>query len=160
MKKKKKKYTNLYAVLTLTVVFCFVLLYQVVKVKNVDIGVLNQNVQNNTDVSLMDSGDFSKLRKLYNIDKKEIQSFVLYAPKSNMQANEILIIKPEKKEDFASVESKIKSRIEKQTKSFENYSKDQSEIMSKHILEEKGDYIILIVSPDVTQIKKAINSNF
>lgn len=157
---KNKKYITLYAVLILAVLACFVSLYQVVKINNVDIGVLNQNVQDNTDVSVMDEGDFSKLRKLYNIDKKEVQSFVLYAPKSNMEANEILIIKPEKKENFADIESKIKSRVEKQTKSFENYSQDQYEIMSKHILEQQGDYIILVVSPDVSDIKKAINSNF
>jgi Zn-dependent M32 family carboxypeptidase len=128
--------------------------------KSPEIPEIIANIQKVTDLSPMEKGNKTKLRKLYSISTKEFEDFALYAPKTNMQANEILILKVKSQDDMDALLENIENIIEKQSSSFKDYSPDQYELLENHTLEVKGKYLILIVSKDVDKITKAVNDSF
>ena len=86
-------YRKKYLVLALVVVLIFVLAYQLVKVKNLDFATLGANVEKKVSMENFVKGNDLSLRKLYGINKIEVEKYISYVPKSNMMANEILIVK-------------------------------------------------------------------
>lgn len=118
------------------------------------------SIKNTTDLSLMEQGNKNKLRKLYGISTKEIEEFALYIPKTNMEANEILILKVKNQDDIDEIKENIEKRIEKQSDSFRSYAPTQYELLENNILDVKGKYIIYIVSKDVDKISKCVDNDF
>ncbi len=155
-----KKYKNYYYILIATVLITFISLYQVLKVKDADMDSLRKNLSQVIDDEQMDIGDSSKLRKLYYISKNEVEDFILYAPKSNMDANEVLVLKGKSEEVIQQLKVKVEGRIKKQSDSFNSYRPEQYDIISNRVLDIKGKYLILIISRDSATIEAAINKEF
>ncbi|SFE72516.1 DUF4358 domain-containing protein [Peptostreptococcus sp. D1] len=150
----KKKYT----ILALIVFFSFVLAYQFVKVKNLDFTKLNSNIEKRVDMVNFVKGNDIDLKKLYGINKLEVDNYALFAPKSNMEANEILILKV--KGDTSDYVSRIQKRIDAQSSSFKNYAPAQYEILKKADLVEKGQYIYFISYKDLNVVYDAISNSY
>lgn len=155
-----KKYKNYYYILIATVLITFIALYQVLKVKDADMDSLRKNLSQVIDDKQMDIGDNSKLRKLYYISKNEVEDFILYAPKSNMDANEVLVLKGKSEEVIQQLKVKVEGRIKKQSDSFNSYRPEEYDIISNRVLDIKGKYLILIISKDSATIEAAINKEF
>lgn len=153
----KLKYKLYYTFLSAAVITIFILLYQVLEVKDIDAAQINTAIVNSTDVSVMQKDDGSNLRKVYGLNKRDFEQYIHYAPKSNMEANEILILKLKDEKSADSVKAVIEERIKKESDSFKNYNKEQYEILKNHTLESKDGYIILIVSKDSDKINNAID---
>ncbi len=131
-----------------------------IQTKSPEIPEIITNIQKVTDLSLMEKGNKTKLRKLYSTSTKGLENFALYAPKSNMEANEILILKVKSQDDMDDLLENFENIIERQSSSFKDYSPDQYSLLENHTLEVKGKYLILIVSKDVDNITKAVNDSF
>ncbi len=155
-----KKYKNYYYILIATVLITFISLYQVLKVKDADMDSLRKNLSQVIDDEQMDIGDSSKLRKLYYISKNEVEDFILYAPKSNMDANEVLVLKGKSEEVIQQLKVKVEGRIKKQSDSFNSYRPEEYDIISNRVLDIKGKYLILIISKVSATIEAAINKEF
>ena len=155
-----KNYKNYYYILTVAILITFIALYQVLKVKDVDMDSLRQSLSQIIDSEHMDIGDSSKLRKLYYISKNEVEDFILYSPKSNMEASEVLILKAKSEEDIEHLKVKVEERIKKQSDSFKNYRPEEYDIISNRVLDIKGKYLILIISSESEKIEAAINKEF
>jgi len=151
-------YRKKYLVLALVVVLIFVLAYQLVKVKNLDFATLGANIEKKVSMENFVKGNDLSLRKLYGINKIEVEKYISYVPKSNMMANEILIVKA-KPEYADAILARIQKRVDAQSKSFKNYAPDQYKIMSSSVLKKKGDYIYFISYENVDLINKIIKAN-
>lgn len=152
-------YRKKYLVLALVVVLIFVLAYQLVKVKNLDFATLGANIEKKVSMENFVKGNDLSLRKLYGINKIEFEKYISYVPKSNMMANEILIVKA-KPEYADAILARIQKRVDAQSKSFKNYAPDQYKIMSSSVLKKKGDYIYFISYENVDLINKIIKANY
>lgn len=152
-------YRKKYLVLALVVVLIFVLAYQFVKVKNLDFATLGANIEKKVSMENFVKGNDLSLRKLYGINKIEVEKYTSYVPKSNMLANEILIVKA-KPEYADAILARIQKRVDAQSKSFKNYAPDQYKIMSSSVLKKKGDYIYFISYENVDLINKIIKANY
>ncbi len=152
-------YRKKYLVLALVVVLIFVLAYQFVKVKNLDFATLGSNIEKKVSMENFVKGNDLSLRKLYGINKIEVEKYTSYVPKSNMLANEILIVKA-KPEYADAILARIQKRVDAQSKSFKNYAPDQYKIMSSSVLKKKGDYIYFISYENVDLINKIIKANY
>ena len=152
-------YRKKYLVLALVVVLIFVLAYQLVKVKNLDFTTLGANIEKKVSMENFVKGNDLSLRKLYGINKIEVEKYISYVPKSNMMANEILIVKA-KPEYADAILARIQKRVDAQSKSFKNYAPDQYKIMSSSVLKKKGDYIYFISYENVDLINKIIKANY
>lgn len=152
-------YRKKYLVLALVVFLIFVLAYQLVKVKNLDFATLGANIEKKVSMENFVKGNDLSLRKLYGINKIEVEKYISYVPKSNMMANEILIVKA-KPEYADAILARIQKRVDAQSKSFKNYAPDQYKIMSSSVLKKKGNYIYFISYENVDLINKIIKANY
>ncbi|MFR1707483.1 MAG: DUF4358 domain-containing protein [Clostridium sp.] len=158
--KNYKNYKNYYYILAVAILIIFIALYQVLKVEDIDMDSLRQSLSQIIDSEHMDIGDSSKLRKLYYINKNEVEDFILYSPKSNMDANEILILKAKSEEDIDKLKVKVEGRIKKQSDSFKSYRPEEYDIISNRVLDIKGKHLILIISRESEEIEALINKEF
>ncbi|KEI01682.1 DUF4358 domain-containing protein [Clostridium botulinum] len=128
--------------------------------KNVAIKDISEKISSVTDVSQMKKGDTEKLKKLYKIDAKDAEEFILYTAPSNIKADEIAVIKVKDSNQVEDVKKKMGKRIEKQSASFKDYLPKEYDLIEKHVLKNKDNYVILIISKDVEKIEKAIDESF
>ena len=156
----KIQYKIYYIFLVLCVISAFIMAYRFLEVKDVSQEQIKNAVTQSTDVKNMNEDNGQAFRKLYGLNRRDFEQFLYYSPKSNMEANEILILKTKSDEQNKNVQETIEARIEDQSDSFKNYNKEQYEILKNHTLESKSGYIILIVSKDSDKIEKAIQELF
>lgn len=119
-----------------------------------------EKVKQATDVSEMRDGDETKLKKLYGINKDEVEEFVLLTAPSNIKADELLIIKVKDANSINGIKEKISSRIEKQSSSFKDYLPDEYYIIQKNIVKTKDNYVIFAVSKNVDKIASTFEESF
>lgn len=148
-------YRKKYIILGICVFLFFVIAYQFVKVKDVNLEDLGGRLQRTFSNDTYIVGDDQILRRNYGIDPNEIESYIYMAPKSNMNASEILILKC-KPEYASNIMARIQKRIDSQSNSFKTYAKDQYEIISNSELKKKGDYIYFISSNDMETVNNLI----
>lgn len=151
----RKKYMILFAV----VFIVFVIAYQFVKVKDVDFKKLDAELSNALDMEDFQKGSELTLRKLYGISKGEYVEFLSFAPKSNMLANEILVIEC-KPGTVDSVMARIQSRVDSQSNSFKNYAPDQYKIIANSQLKKRGDYVYFISLKDPSGVNNSIKNSY
>ena len=161
-KKMSDSYRKRYIILGVIVFTFFVIAYQFVKVRSINFEALNNKLYNVAVKSDDDQQYFNSeqlLSRNLGIESDEIESFIYVAPKSNMDANEILIIKC-KPQYVNSVMAKIQKRIDSQLDSFRSYAKDQYDIMKNCEFRQNGDYIYFISSNDKDTIDKMIDNSY
>jgi len=151
----RKKYTALWIVVTLV----FILAYQFVKVKDIDFKELTSQLQNKVSMDSVEVGTDATLRNLYGINKLEVEEYSSIAPKANMEATEILIVKC-KKGMVDTVMAKIQARVDSQTNSFKNYAPKQYTILSNSQLKKKGDYVYFISAENQKNVEAAIENSY
>ena len=152
-------YRRKYMILALVVLIAFIGAYQFVKVKDMNFEVLPENISKKIDSEDLERGDALTLRKLYNINNMEYENFVLFAPKSNMVADEILVIKC-KPGQIDTVMAKIQKRKESQAETFKRYAHVQYGIVSSSELKKKGDYVYYVSAKNMGAINKAIKDSY
>jgi len=152
-------YRKKYTILALIVLVAFIGAYQLVKVREINFTTLPENISRKIDGEDLERGNALTLRKLYSINDMEYDDFVLFAPKSNMVADEILVVKC-KPGQADSVMAKIQNRIENQSNSFKNYAPAQYGIISSSELSKKGDYVYFISAKNTSAINKAIKDSY
>ncbi len=157
--KTSPRYRKKYALLIVIVLAVFIGAYQFVKVKEMDFKLLQKNVSSKIDGVDLKKGDDLTLRKLYAINETEYSDFVSFAPKSNMVADEILIIKC-KPGQADQVMAKIQKRVESQTKSFKDYAPQQYNIITTSELKKKGDYVIFVSAKNIAAINDEIKASY
>lgn len=155
-----KSYKREYLILAAIVIITFIGLYNVLKIKEPDMANLKTKLLESADLTNMVEGDAQRLRKLYYINKNNLEEFIFFAPKTNMDASEILILKAKSKEDLTELKEKVEARLEKSANSFESYKPDQYELIENKILKVRGNYLILVVSENVLEIDKIIDGEF
>jgi hypothetical protein len=124
-------------------------------VKDID-NKLNEKV----DLSTMDIGDGEKLEKLYDINPEDLEEFLLYIPKTNIEANEIGIFKVKDSKNIDIINEKIENRIEKQADIFKDYLPEEYYLIEKNVLKTKDNYILFIVSEDAETIEEVFDEAF
>ena len=155
-----KSYKREYFILVAVVLITFIGLYNVLKIKEPDMEKLKTKILDSADLNNMVEGDAQRLRKLYYINKNQVEDFILYAPKTNMDASEILILKAKSKEDLTELKEKVETRLEKSASSFESYRPEQYELLKRKVLKVRGNYLILIVSKSASEIEELIEEEF
>ena len=128
--------------------------------KEISIDDIDENIKESVDISNMVESDSDKLKKLYDIDADKIEGFKLYTAKTNIEANELLILKVKDKEDIDGINEAINDRIETQSNSFKDYLPDESYLIENHILKSNGNYIVFIISEEAEQIENAFDESF
>ena len=157
---KRNKYRNYYLIEIAIIIALFIGLYPVLSVKTADMAKIKSDLEKTINLDYVNVGDEKTLKNLYYINKNDIEDFISYAPKSNMEVEEILVLKTKESTDISEIKSKINKRLQKQGESFKNYRPEKYNIIENAVLEEEGQYLIFIVSENASAIKKIIKDNF
>ncbi len=157
---KHKKYTIYYLIEIVIIISLFIGLYPILSVKSADMTLIKSDLEKNINLDSINIGTEQTLKNIYYININSIEDFISFAPKSNMDVEEILILKAKKDENMSEIKSKISKRLEKQRESFKNYSPEKYKIIEDAILEEEGQYLIFIISENSSSIYKIIKDNF
>ncbi|WP_077367090.1 DUF4358 domain-containing protein [Anaerosalibacter sp. Marseille-P3206] len=128
--------------------------------KEPSIDEIDQNIKEAVDISNMVESDSDKLEKLYDIDIEEVEDFKLYTAKTNIEANELLLLKVKEEKDIEDIKEDIKDRIETQSSSFKDYLPDEYYLIEKNILKSNGNYIIFVISEEAEKIENIFDESF
>lgn len=93
-----------------------------------------------------------KFKKFYGLNASDYEGVILYAPVSNMDAEELLIIRLKDSAQAEAVQAAIEERLQTQKDSFEGYGIEQFALLENHILDVRGNYILYVVHPDADKV--------
>lgn len=129
------------------------------KTSTADIGDVATAVTAQLDLSNVQEGTNSDLKKYYGLSASDYEGVVYYAPVSNMDAEELLIIKLKDTSQADTVESAIQSRLETQKNTFDGYGIEQYNLLEKSVLDVKGNYILYVVHADASKADQAFKNS-
>ncbi len=129
------------------------------KTSTADIGDVATAVTAQLDLSNVQEGTNSDLKKYYGLSASDYEGVVYYAPVSNMDAEELLIIKLKDTSQADTVESAIQSRLETQKNTFDGYGVEQYNLLEKSVLDVKGNYILYVVHADASKADQAFKNS-
>lgn len=121
---------------------------------------IDEKIKETVDISNMDIGDSKKLEKLYDVDVEDLEDFILYTPSTNIEANEIAILKVKDSNKIDDIKDKLMKRAEKQGDIFKDYLPDEYFLIEKYVLKAKDNYILFIISEDVETIEDIFDEFF
>lgn len=92
---------------------------------------------------------------LYNFEQETIEEIVAYQG-SGASSEEILILKVKDANDLNNETEKIEARLKEREEAFASYLPKEVSKIQNHILEQKGNYIILCICNDYNTVNKVI----
>ena len=157
----KKKYKKYYLIEIAIIMIIFIGLYPILRVKTADMDAIRNDLDKYyTNQDLVEVGDKKRLSNLYYINENEVEDFVSYTPRTNMDVEEVLVLKVNENKNVSEIKEKINKRLQKQGESFKNYRPEKYKVIEDAILEQEGQYLIFIVSENSSAVKKIIKRNF
>ena len=157
----KKKYKKYYLIEIAIIMIIFIGLYPILRVKTADMDAIRNDLDKYyTNQDLVEVGDKKRLSNLYYINENEVEDFVSYTPRTNMDVEEVLVLKVNENKNVSEIKEKINKRLKKQGESFKNYRPEKYKVIEDAILEQEGQYLIFIVSENSSAVKKIIKRNF
>lgn len=94
-------------------------------------------------------------KKYYGLNAADYDGVLYYAPVSNMDAEELLVVKLKSADQEEAVTDAILKRQSDKEQSFEGYAPEQYALAGKYILDVKGNYILFVIDPDAEAIDAA-----
>ena len=139
-------------VLVILLIAFLVLLQSDGKISDTSIEDVSAAATDSLDMSAMQVADSNMIKRLYGLNPSEYEGIVLYYPVTNMDAQELLIVRMKDTSQQDTVAASIESRLTAQKNSFEGYGVEQFELLSNSITEISGNYAFFIVHPDAKTV--------
>ena len=76
----------------------------------------------------------------------------LFMPSSNMQAEEMLIIKLADTQQAKEVRTAIEKRLQTQKNAFDGYAPQQFDLCSRAIIDVRGNYVLFVIHENAAEI--------
>lgn len=116
---------------------------------------MKAQVTKNADLNNTKVSDNLLLKRFYSLDASEYDGVVFYSPKTNMGAEELVLIHLKDQGQSEAVMNAFAARIETQLSSFEGYGVDQTELLRKAVTISEGNYCLLYVGANADEVKSA-----
>ena len=129
------------------------------EVSNSKISKVTENVTKSMDMEKLTESDHRMVKRLYGINANDYEGVSLYVAGSNMEVEELLIVKLKSTEQAEAVEEAIKKRLDRQLESFEGYGPEQCTMLNDHVLDVKGNYILYVVNNKAKAADKAFQKS-
>lgn len=111
------------------------------------------------DVSSMEKGQPRDIRRVFGLNSDDYSGVVYYKPVSNMDVQEILIVKLKSKEQGESVEKAALARVDEQLQSFQGYGVKQCQLLENAVVKVEGNFVFYAVAEDASEYKKIFLSS-
>ena len=108
------------------------------------------------DTSNVQPADNQMIKRLYGLQPSDYEGICLYYPSSNMDAEELLIVKLQDPAQQQSVLDAVERRLQTQKNSFDGYGIEQFDLLENHsVIQAQGNYILFVVSSQSEAAKQA-----
>ena len=108
------------------------------------------------DTSNVQPADNQMIKRLYGLQPSDYEGVCLYYPSSNMDAEELLIVKLQDAAQQQSVLDAVERRLQTQKNSFDGYGIEQFDLLENHsVVQAQGNYILFVVSARSEAAKQA-----
>lgn len=151
---------SLVVILMIGATFALLTLQGLVHFNAPDFDKVKAAVSETFDAATMSASDEVSLRKNFGFNARDLEDFIYYAPKSAMDASEILIIKAKNEESLDGYRKVVEAKRSTKINTFKNYRPQQAEILEKSELKTQGNYLIFISSEQLAKIKDAVELSF
>ncbi|MBQ9030441.1 MAG: DUF4358 domain-containing protein [Parasporobacterium sp.] len=91
-------------------------------------------------------------RKLYGLNAQDYEGVVLYSPISNMDAEELLLVKLKNEDQAEELVAAVEKRLQTQTGIYEGYAPPQYELCQNGVIDLQGNYLLYVVHADADRI--------
>ena len=126
---------------------------------NASLESVSQEVLGAADQDGMQESNNRMFQKFYGLNAQDYEGVTLYSPVSNMDAQELLIIKLKDNSQAEAVTEAINARLETQMNSFEGYGIEQYAMLEDHILDVQGNFILYVVNPNAQAADEAFRNS-
>ena len=126
------------------------------KVSNADIKDVAEAVTAQINTENMQQADNQMIKRLYGINPEDYEGCVLYYPNTNMDAEELLIVKLSDVSQQSDLLTAAEKRIDTQKKTFDGYGVEQFALLTDNsVIQASGNYFLLVVSKTSDKAKSA-----
>ena len=94
-------------------------------------------------------------KKYYGPNAADYDGVLYYAPVSNMDAEELLVVKLKSTDQAEALTEAILKRQAGKEQSFEGYAPEQYALAQDYILDVQGNYILFVIDPNAEEIDSA-----
>lgn len=128
-------------------------------ISNAQMASVDGAVTKAVDMEGLSEADNRMVKRLYGINVNDYEDVMLYVSGSNMEVEEILIVKLKSTEQAETIETAVNDRVDKQLESFEGYGPEQCKLLEDHVLDVQGNYILFVVHGDAVAADKAFQDS-
>lgn len=129
------------------------------EISNAKLDSVSEKVVKEIGTDKISVADNRMVKRLYGINANDYEGVTLYVAGSNMEVEELLIVKLASTSQSESVQEAIENRLEKQLESFEGYGPEQCKLLNDHVLDIKGNYILYVVDQKAKAADKAFQKS-
>lgn len=128
------------------------------RISKADFDTVWDAVSADADMSKMQEGSNQMIRRLYGLDPAQFDGIRLYYPKTNMGAEEILLVKMKDTKDQETVQSAMESRKRTQMNNFNSYGTYQYAMLEKSVISIRGNYALFVSADNAAAIDQAFEN--
>ena len=160
MNKQNISILTILRIIMVAAILIFMIVLQVGnRSSNASLESVSQEVLGAADQEGMQESNNRMFQKFYGLDAQDYEGVTLYSPVSNMDAQELLIVKLKDSSQAEAVTEAINSRLETQMNSFEGYGIEQYAMLEDHILDVQGNFILYVVNPNAQAADDAFRNS-
>lgn len=147
-------------IFALLIIVLIVLKFTGNRVSNADFKDVKKVVEKTVkdDDTVLD-GDNVMVKRLYGIDPADYDGIMLKYPSTNMNVNEVFLVKLKDVKQQDQILEAVEKRLETQKNNFENYGTNQYSILKKSVTDVQGNYIMFVVNEKTDPIVKAFEKS-
>lgn len=95
----------------------------------------------------MTEAENQMVKRLYGLDPVDFEGCTLYYPRTNMDAEELLILKLKDVSQREAVEKAIEARLQTQKITFDGYGVGQTDLLTNYcVIDVRGNFALFVVS--------------
>lgn len=95
----------------------------------------------------MTEAENQMVKRLYGLDPVDFEGCTLYYPRTNMDAEELLILKLKDVSQREAVEKAIEARLQTQKTTFDGYGVGQTDLLTNYcVIDVRGNFALFVVS--------------
>lgn len=125
-------------------------------VSDADLAVVAEKLAAQMDMTNLQTGDHQMVKRLYGLNPADYEGCVLYYPLTNMEAEELFLVKLADISQQESVCAALAARVETQKSSFDGYGFEQYDLLTNHcIIRAEGNFVLFVVGADAQNVLQA-----
>lgn len=108
---------------------------------------------------MMDLGKDNLLQN-YGIDPESVKQFAVYIDSTGLKGDEIILLEAKDEEAAKTVKQMIDARYQQKENTMKSYQPEEYAMLKECKVQQNGNYISLIVSPQHEELEKIYNEAF